>query len=99
MPREFLPKVATANDLLEGDVIYFTGTDWSRDHSDAAVATTEEAADDLLAKADQFPLQVVGVYLADAKVVNGKPAPVHFREVFRTKGPSNYTLGKQQAGA
>ena len=34
MSRKFLPKVATANDLLEGDVVYLTPHDgWSRDHA------------------------------------------------------------------
>jgi len=27
--------------------------------------------------------------------VEGRPEPVHFREVFRTRGPSNYFHGKQ----
>lgn len=31
MPREFTPKVVTANALLEGDVVYQTADDrWSR---------------------------------------------------------------------
>ena len=98
MAREFLPKIATANDLFEGDVIYFTpaGT-WSREHSDAAVGMTQDEADALLARADSFPGQVVGVYLADVKIEGGAPVPVHFREEFRTRGPSNYFHGKQTA--
>lgn len=96
MAREFLPKVATANDLLEGDVVYFTTTDtWSRDHGDAAVAKTKEDADSLLVRAEGFPGLIVGAYLADAALDGDTPSPVHFREVFRTKGPSNYFHGKQ----
>ncbi|WP_112321112.1 DUF2849 domain-containing protein [Oceanibium sediminis] len=96
MARKFLPQVATANDLYEGDVIYFTPQGgWTRDLSDAAVAHDPEAAEALLKAASAFPLQVVGVYLADVEVVDGRPAPVHFREVFRTRGPSNYFHGKQ----
>ena len=96
MARQFLPKVATGNDLFEGDVVYFTdaGT-WTRAHAEAALATDPEAAARLLTAASQFPAQVVGVYLADAQVVDGNPAPVHFREAFRTRGPSNYFHGKQ----
>jgi len=26
------------------------------------------------------------------------PEPIHFREAFRTRGPSNYAHGKQEAG-
>ena len=96
MARKFLPQVATANDLFEGDVIYFTteGT-WTRHLHEAEVAQNPEAAEALLARASQFPLQVVGVYLADVAVDDGTPTPVHFREAFRTRGPSNYFHGKQ----
>ncbi len=38
---------------------------------------------------------VVGAYLADAKAGENGPEPTHFREVFRTRGPSNYLHGKQ----
>ena len=31
MARKFQPQIATGNDLLEGDVVYFTSTgEWSR---------------------------------------------------------------------
>jgi hypothetical protein len=40
-------------------------------------------------------LLVVGAYLADAKAGPNGPEPVHFREAFRTRGPSNYDHGKQ----
>ncbi|NNU79197.1 DUF2849 domain-containing protein [Halovulum dunhuangense] len=100
MARDFIPKIATGNDLLEGDVVYFTESgDWTRDHGDAAVAGTEEQAQALLSRASGFPQQVVGVYLAEARIVNGRPAPVHFREVFRTRGPSNYPHHGRQARA
>ncbi len=59
---------------------------------------TDEAHGDirlLEAKADQSI--VVGVYLAEAKKTNNGPAPTHFREAFRTRGPSNYSHGKQEA--
>ncbi|MDV4144920.1 MULTISPECIES: DUF2849 domain-containing protein [Shimia] len=95
MPRPFSPKVATTNHLIEGDVIYFTDPGWSREHTDAAVATTEEEANALLERASQEPHLTVGVYLADAALVDGRPIPTHFREEFRTRGPSNYFHGKQ----
>jgi hypothetical protein len=98
MARAFKPQMATGNDLLEGDVVYFTSTgEWSRDIGDAAVAVNAEAAADLLARAQLFPNEVVGVYLTDVALdASGRAAPAHFREVFRTRGPSNYPwLGKQ----
>ena len=92
--RAFTPKIVTANDLFEGDAIYLTAShDWSREHRDAALAETQDEADALLA-AGQQP-HVVGAYLADAKPGPNGPEPIHFREVFRTKGPSNRHHGKQ----
>jgi hypothetical protein len=96
--RKFQPQMATGNDLLEGDVVYFTSTgEWSRDIGDAALAVNPEAAAELLKRAEAFPNQVVGVYLVEAGVDDcGRATPSHFREVFRTRGPSNYPwLGKQ----
>ncbi len=98
MARAFIAQIATGNDLFEGDVVYFTASGaWSRDHGDSAVAVSEDAATVLLGKATRFPNAVVGVYLADAAVgADGRPVPIHFREAFRTRGPSNYlTHGKQ----
>jgi hypothetical protein len=98
MARAFKPQMATGNALLEGDVVYFTSTgEWSRDIGDAAVAVNAEAAADLLARAQRFPNEVVGVYLTDVALdPSGRAAPAHFREAFRTRGPSNYPwLGKQ----
>ncbi|MBO6814590.1 MAG: DUF2849 domain-containing protein [Rhizobiaceae bacterium] len=98
MARAFTPKVVTANDLLEGDVIYMTGDgNWTRDHAEAKLFEDEDEAKAALAKAETQSLKLVGAYLADAvRGEDGKPEPVHFREAFRTRGPSNYPeLGKQ----
>ena len=66
MARKFQPQMATGNDLLEGDVVYFTSTgEWSREIGDAALAVNAEAAEDLLKRASAFPNQVVGVYLVE----------------------------------
>lgn len=100
MARAFQPQMATGNDLLEGDVVYFTSTgEWSRDIGDAALAVNAEAADDLLARASAFPDVVVGVYLVAAAIDDcGRAAPAHFREAFRMRGPSNYPQHGKQAG-
>ncbi|MBB5222706.1 hypothetical protein HNP73_002642 [Amaricoccus macauensis] len=99
MARKFQPQMATGNDLFEGDVVYFTSTGcWSRDIGDAALAVNSEAADDLLARASAFPNEVVSVYLVDSAIDDrGRAAPAHFREVFRTRGPSNYPEHGRQA--
>ena len=96
MPRSFTPKVVTANDLLEGDVVYLTAEGhWSRSLSAAEVLTDEADAQIRLIDASARTSEVVGVYLADVTPTHAGPQPTHFREEFRTKGPSNYAHGKQ----
>lgn len=96
MSRPYPPKVVTANDLRLGDVVYLTAQgQWSRHHHQAALFTDEDAANTHLARAVAQSLIVVGAYLADAKQGEHGPEPLHFREVFRTRGPSNYAHGKQ----
>lgn len=95
MPKPFTPKVITANDLLQGDVIYQTATGWTRRLQEAEVLTDEADADLRLIDAIQQVDLVVGAYLADIKLVDGTPHPTHFREDFRATGPSNYAHGKQ----
>lgn len=97
MAREFTPQIVTANDLLLGDAVYLTkaGT-WSRLHSDAHLANSAEQAQTMLKHAKGQQDVIVGAYLANV-IVNedGIPEPAHFREAFRTRGPSNYFHGKQ----
>jgi hypothetical protein len=96
MPKEFIPKVVTANALLEGDVIYLDESDrWTRDLTQAAVLTDEADAELRLLQAEAQTGQVVGAYLADVKITPDGPEPTHFREDFRRTGPSNYLHGKQ----
>lgn len=92
MARVYQPRMATGNDLLEGDVVYFTSTGcWSREIGDAALALNAEAAEDLLRRALLDQQRIVGIYLVEAVLDDaGRAAPAHFREVFRTRGPSNY---------
>lgn len=99
MARKPKPQMATGNDLLLGDVVYFTSAGaWSREIGEAALAPNPEAAADLLARASAFPNQVVGVYLVEADLDDqGRAAPAHFREAFRTRGPSNYPQHGRQA--
>ena len=96
MPKAFTPKVVTANALLEGDAIWFTENDtWTRDIRKAELLTDEAHADLRLLKAQARKDEIAGAYLADAKSTPDGPAPTHFREDFRTRGPSNYAHGKQ----
>lgn len=96
MSRKFTPKVVTANALLEGDAVWLTADDrWSRDMSEAELIEDEAEAQMRLLFAQGQPGTVVGAYLADAKAGPDGPEPTHFRESFRTRGPSNYDHGKQ----
>jgi hypothetical protein len=96
MKGRFTPKVVTGNDLLEGDVVYLTDDDrWTRHHHEAELIDDEAHAEVRLLAASRVGPEVVGIYLADAIAGSDGPEPVHFREVFRTRGPSNYAHGKQ----
>jgi hypothetical protein len=97
MSRAFTPKVVTANALVEGDVVYLTADDrWSPHHHEAELIDDEAHAQLRLLHAERQKQVVVGVYLADARRGPKGPEPIHFREVFRTRGPSNYAHGKQE---
>lgn len=99
MSRPFIPKVVTANALLEGDVIYLTADDrWTRRLSEAEVIEDEAHAELRLLHAAGQKLSVVGAYLFDVKAGPNGPEPAHFREDFRRTGPSNYKHGKQEEG-
>ncbi len=96
MSRSFTPKVVTANDLRLGDVVYLTADDqWTRLHTQAELIDDEAHAQMRLLHGAAQKLLVVGAYLADAKAGPNGPEPTHFREEFRTRGPSNYAHGKQ----
>jgi hypothetical protein len=96
MARTFTPKVVTANALLEGDAVWLTETDtWTRDIRKAELLTDEAHADLRLLEAQARADEIAGAYLADAKPGDDGPEPTHFREDFRTRGPSNYAHGKQ----
>lgn len=97
MSKPFTPKVVTANALLEGDVVYLTADDrWTRRIDEAEVIDDAAHGDLRLLDASARSAEVVGVYLADVAIEDGVPIPTHFRETFRTKGPSNYAHGKQE---
>lgn len=97
MNRLNTPKVITSNHLFEGDVIYYSPHgEWVREFSKAKIFSEKEKAETILKIADQQRDIHVGAYLADAvKNEDGTYEPAHFRERFRTLGPSNYFHGKQ----
>lgn len=94
-----LPAILLANDLLDGDVVFSTGDAWTRNPAEALIAYDDAAADRLEAHAKvAFAAQiVVDAYLVDVSIdAAGVPTPRHFRERFKSLGPSNRPdLGKQ----
>ncbi|NNF25189.1 MAG: DUF2849 domain-containing protein [Rhodobacteraceae bacterium] len=96
MSRAFTPKVVTGNALIEGDAVWLTADDrWTRRIEEAELIEDEAHGQVRLLFGDSQTDVVVGVYLADAKAGQDGPEPVHFREAFRTRGPSNYAHGKK----
>lgn len=95
-----MPQIVSANHLLDGDVIYLTATGgWTRDLTQAAVLCDPDTAGHHLAIAAAQPGIAVGPYLADVALDGSSPRPLHYREIFRTRGPSNRPdLGRQAEG-
>lgn len=95
MTNKATTKIITANDLLSGEVVYLSASGkWSPLHSDA-VMFDDIQADTRLAEVQKIDTSVVGPCLAGAARDGNAPSPIHFREIFRTKGPSNRLIGKQ----
>lgn len=98
-----LPAILLANDLLDGDVVFAVADPagplaWTRDPALALVAADDAAAERLeaFAAAELRGNKVVDAYLVDVAIESGSPVPRHFRERFKTLGPSNRPdLGKQ----
>jgi hypothetical protein len=96
--RPPLPLILMANDLLEGDVLFVSASGWTKNPAEALIAYDEPAAEALEAAGQAaFKAQaIVDPVLVDISVVEGRPVPNHFRERFRTLGPSvRPDLGKQ----
>lgn len=96
MRPSFPPKIVTANDLIHGDVVYLSANgQWVRQHKDAELLLDAALSTERLAFAQTQHAHVVGAYLADAIAGSDGPIPVHFRDAFRARGPSNLPHGKQ----
>lgn len=83
-------KAVTANDLMSGVVVYYTGSDWTEDLREAAVAEGE-AAMTLLEAAQTDEGRAVGPYLMDVEEEGGAPVPAGratLRERIRKIGPT-----------
>jgi hypothetical protein len=102
--RPPLPVFLNANNLLEGDVVFWgkssRGEHWVRDHRLAIVANTTEEADrlDAMGQAELQNNTVVDVYLVDVVLdEQGIAQPKHYRERIKTLGPSIHPQWGKQA--
>ncbi len=94
-----LPAMLVANDLLSGEVVFRKKNGWTPNAASAQIAY-DAAAAQALEMAGQIAAarnEVVEAYLVDVVITaDGIPVPTHFRERFRTMGPSSRPdLGKQ----
>jgi hypothetical protein len=80
----------TANDLREGDVLYWKNGGWVMEFAKGEIFRDPAAADAALAAAQQYVTgnKVVAPYLFEVRETNGKIRPVKEREIIRTAGPS-----------
>jgi hypothetical protein len=102
--RPPLPVILNANNLLEGDVVFWgkssKGEHWVHDHRLAVIARTDEEADRLeaIGQAEFKANTVVDVYLVDVTLDDkGIPQPNHYRERIKTLGPSIHPQWGKQA--
>ncbi len=78
-------KILTGNDLPTGDVVWWTGTGWSRHVEDATdVGETGEA----LARAEEGARRVNAPYVIDADTTPEGPRPAHIKDRVRALGPT-----------
>jgi hypothetical protein len=78
-------KIITGNDLVTGDVVWWTGAGWSRHVSEAVdVADKGEA----LAKREEAELHVNVPYVIDATPGPHGPVPAHIKDRIRATGPT-----------
>lgn len=99
MKRPPLPLILLANDLLDGDIVFWTGQDWSRQLKDAALASDAESAEVL---EQAMVAGLAANHVVDAALVDvalngfGQAVPRHVRERIKTLGPTvRLDLGKQ----
>ncbi len=78
-------KLLTGNDLASGDVIWWTGSGWSRHVGEAA--DVGDAGEALLAS-ESAARRVNAAYIIDAEATASGPLPGHIKERIRASGPT-----------
>ncbi|ANC85705.1 MAG: DUF2849 domain-containing protein [Sphingomonas aquatilis] len=78
-------RLLTGNDLPTGDVVWWTGTGWSR-HVEDAVDVGHEGEGIL--RAEEGARRVNVPYLIDAIATPDGPRPAHIKDRIRALGPT-----------
>lgn len=78
-------KLLTGNDLASGDVIWWTGSGWSR-HIEEAVDVGAEG--EAIARAEEGARRVNVPYVIDATATGDGPRPAHIKDRIRALGPT-----------
>lgn len=79
-------KVLTGNDLKSGDVIWWTGSGWSR-HVDDAVDTGDEG-EQILATEEAARRVNVPYIIEATREKDGRVRPAHIKDRVRALGPT-----------
>ena len=83
-------KILTGNDLKTGDVIWWTGYDWSRhveDAVDVGPNSGQESADTILAR-EEATRRVNASYAIEAEKTPDGVRPAHIKDRIRALGPT-----------
>lgn len=92
------PQIATANRLIDGEVVFLASVGWVERIEQATVARSagEARALEALLRQSEAVNEIVDGYLVDVEETAIGPRPVRYRELLRGLGPSvRPDLGKQ----
>ncbi|HEY2051549.1 MAG TPA: DUF2849 domain-containing protein [Caulobacteraceae bacterium] len=92
-------KALTANRLIDGEVVFWSGDRWVERFGQARLFDDEGDAEAAEAGAKARVTELVDPYLIEVASVDGGFAPVSYRERVRALGPTNkLDHGKQALG-
>ena len=92
-------RLITGNDLATGDVVWWTGGDWSR-HIEQAVDAGDRA--EAIAREEEAARRVNVPYVIEATATADGPRPAHIKDRIRALGPTvrpDLTLKPDDASA
>jgi hypothetical protein len=78
-------KILTGNDLETGDVVWWTGSDWSRHVAEAVDVDNQGEA---IGAGEEAARRVNAPYVIDAEQTPQGPRPAHIKDRIRAIGPS-----------